>query len=81
MHGQKHWKYVEFGSDIMKDKYRVYRNQERLKKWRTAEEISSNPNWKPKNEEEIQEIEDAMFLELIRTCKGVNWIKFWWDWI
>ena len=65
----------------MKDKYRVNRNQERLKKWKTAGEIVSNLNWKPKNEEEIQEIEDAFLLELIRASKGENWIKFWWDWI
>ena len=65
----------------MKDKYRVNRNQERLKAWKTAEEIVSNLNWKPKDKEEIQEIEDAFLLELIRASKGENWIKFWWDWI
>ena len=77
MHGQKHWKYVEFGSDIMKDKYRVNRNQERLKKW-------NNAKYKLKEFEKMnkeQEKEDEELLKLIEASKGKNWIKFWWDWI
>ena len=28
-----------------------------------------------------QEKEDEELLKLIRASRGINWIKFWWDWI